>query len=99
MPWVYILRCADDSFYVGSTVDLPRRLAEHQRGDGAAYTRIRRRRPVTLAWSAEFDSIEVAFRYEKQIQGWSRAKRLALMEGRLEDLPELSRSRSDPRLA
>lgn len=96
MPWVYVLRCADDSFYVGSTIDLSRRLEQHQRGEGAIYTRISRRRPLTLAWASELDTIEAAFRLEKQIQGWSRAKRLALIDGRLEDLPGLSRSRSGP---
>ncbi|GAB3765881.1 putative endonuclease [Nocardioides ginsengisegetis] len=88
MPWTYILECADGSFYVGSTWDLDRRVAEHDAGTGAAYTR--RRRPVRLAWAAEFARIDEAYRFEKQVQGWSRAKRLALIEGRLDDLPELA---------
>jgi putative endonuclease len=93
MAWTYILECADGSFYVGSTTDLDRRVSEHDLGLGAAYTRLRRRRPVRLVWAAEFDRVEDAFLYEKQIQGWSRAKRIALIEGRLEDLPALSRRR------
>ena len=51
MAWTYILECADGSYYVGSTVDLERRVAEHNEGLGAAYTRSRRRRPVRLAWT------------------------------------------------
>ena len=91
MAHVYILRCNDGSYYVGSTIDLARRLHQHNAGEGAAYTR--RRRPVTLVWTQEHERVDTAFALEKQIQGWSRAKREALIEGRLEDLPGLSRSR------
>ena len=90
MPWTYILGCADGTTYVGSTWNLDRRLAEHQAGEGAAYTRLRRRRPVRLLWSCHFERIDEAFAFEKQVQGWGRAKRLALMEGRYEDLPDLA---------
>jgi putative endonuclease len=93
MAWTYILRCADDSYYVGSTTDLERRLSEHNLGLGAAYTR--RRRPVQLAWSGEFDRVEDAFAFEKQVQGWGRRKREALIAGDLDRLPSLaSRSRA-----
>ena len=89
MPYTYILRCADDSYYVGSTFDLERRVWQHNSDeDGAAYTR--RRRPVELAWAGYFDSIREAFMLEKQVQGWSRAKREALIEGRYDALPELA---------
>jgi putative endonuclease len=91
MPWTYILECADGTLYVGSTIDLERRVSQHNLGLGAAYTRIRRRRPVTLVWAAEFNDVGQAFAFEKQIQGWSRAKRRALIEGRLDDLPGLAR--------
>ena len=74
MAWTYIVECKDGSFYVGSTVDLDRRIGEHNEGLGATYTAIRRRRPVTLVWSAQFDRADEAFYYEKQIQNWSRAK-------------------------
>ena len=87
----YILRCADGSYYVGSTTDLERRVSEHDAGLGAAHTRLRRRRPVTLVWACQFDRVDDAFRYEKQIQNWGRAKREALIEGRLDDLPGLAR--------
>ena len=88
MPFVYILRCSDDSFYVGSTWDLERRVGEHSLGLGAAYTR--RRRPVELVWSAWYDRVDEAYAAEKQIQGWSRAKRQALIDGRTELLSVLS---------
>ena len=88
MAWVYILECSDKSFYVGSTKDLQRRVWEHQSGAGAAYTR--RRRPVRLVWSLYFDRIDEAFDFEKRVQRWGRAKRLALIEGREEDLPSLA---------
>ena len=89
MAWTYILECSDGSFYVGSTVDMERRLWEHNEGLGAAYTR--RRRPVRLVWAAQFDRVADAYAYEKRVQGWRRAKRLALIEDREEDLPELAR--------
>ena len=91
VPHLYILECADGSLYVGSTIDLERRVAQHQRGDGSAYTR--RRLPVLLVFSKEFARIDDAFALEKQVQGWSRAKRRALIEGRLASLPRLSRKR------
>jgi putative endonuclease len=88
MPWTYILECADGSFYVGSTRDLDERVEQHNTGLGAAYTR--RRRPVRLAWAAEFERIDEAYEFEKQVQNWSRAKRMALIEGRFDDLPDLA---------
>ena len=88
MPSVYILRCSDGSFYVGSTWDLERRLGQHNLGLGAAYTK--RRRPVELAWSVEYDRVDEAYAAEKRIGGWSRAKRQALIDGHTELLPGLS---------
>ena len=96
MPFTYILECADGSYYVGSTRDLARRLEQHNSGTGSVYTRPRTRRPVRVAWALEVDRVEVAYQHEKQIQGWSRAKRRALIEGRLDDLPGLARGRSRP---
>ena len=94
MPFMYILECADHSFYVGSTWDLEKRLAQHNSGiGGAAYTR--RRRPVRLVYFEQSDRIEDAYAREKQIQNWGRAKRIALIEGRYDDLPGLSRPKGD----
>ena len=96
MPYVYILECADSSFDVGSTWSLELRLHQHNSDrDGAVYTR--RRRPVHLVWAAWFDSIAEAFAFEKRVQGWSRRKRITLIEGRFGDLPGLA-SRSDAAL-
>ncbi|MDN4163016.1 GIY-YIG nuclease family protein [Nocardioides abyssi] len=90
MAWTYILRCADDSYYVGSTTDLERRVWEHNRADHGAAVRTRARRPVVLVWSAEFALINEAYAFEKQVQGWSRRKREALIRGELEALPGLA---------
>ena len=89
--FTYMLRCADGSFYVGSTRDLAARLHQHQVGEGAAYTR--RRRPVELVWFEEHENVGVAFAREKQIQNWSRAKRLALIDQAYADLPALAKKR------
>ena len=78
MPyWVYILECADGSYYTGHTDNLPRRVASHQRGEMAGYTR--NRRPVTVVFSEEFASRDEAFRAERRIKGWRRAKKEALL--------------------
>lgn len=85
MPFTYILECGDGTFYVGSTWDLTRRLEQHTSGEGGAYTR--KRQPVRLAWSMEFERIDEAYALEKRIQGWSRRKRIALIEGHGDELP------------
>jgi putative endonuclease len=92
MAYTYILKCSDGSYYIGSTVDLGARFEQHQAGRGSEYTKWRT--PVELVWVFETPSIEEAFRREKQIQGWGRAKRQALIDGRLDLLPALSRSRT-----
>jgi len=97
MPWLYILECSDGSFYVGSTIDLERRFLQHQFGEGAVYTRTRR--PVKLVFSQEFQHIDEAFAREKQVQGWSRAKRKALIEGTFALLPGLAHSGNGSRVA
>jgi predicted GIY-YIG superfamily endonuclease len=70
--WVYFLRCSDDSYYVGHTDDLERRLGAHNDATLPCYTSTRR--PVTLIWSQEFVTREEALAAEWQIKGWSRAK-------------------------
>lgn len=82
--WLYILECSDGSLYVGSTTNLERRFAEHRMGEGGVYTR--GRRPLTLVYAEPFARIDDAFAREKQVQGWSRRKRLALIAGNLADL-------------
>jgi putative endonuclease len=91
-----MLRCADGTYYVGSTRELDRRLVQHQTGFGSEYTR--RRLPVTLIWSAEFERIDDAFAREKRIQGWSHAKRDAFVTGGHDAVRGWSRrTRSSPR--
>ena len=70
---MYILECADGSYYVGSTRNLDRRIAEHQQGLGAKYTS--GRLPVKLVYGEEYDRIADAYAREKQVLGWRRAKR------------------------
>jgi len=81
MPYyVYILKCADNSYYTGSTGDLSKRLWQHEQGlSGEAYTYSRR--PVELVWSYEFPLYKEALFVEYQIKGWSRAKKEALIRG------------------
>lgn len=82
--YVYILRCADGSYYTGSTTDLERRLAQHQAGEGANHTK--KRLPVELVYYEEYDRIDEAYYREKQIQGWSRKKKEALINGMTDEL-------------
>jgi putative endonuclease len=91
MPYTYIVRCADDSYDVGSTWDVEAQVWQHNSPDlgAAAYTR--RRQPVALVWARWLESIAAAFRYEKRIQGWGRKKREALIRVEYDALPDLSR--------
>ena len=77
--WVYMLRCADGSYYAGHTDNLEHRLAQHQHGELPGYTHDRR--PVELLWSEMVGSREEAFAFEHQIKGWSRLKKEALIRG------------------
>ena len=86
--YMYILECADGSYYTGSTRDLDKRLAEHQAGTGAKYTKARL--PVKLVYYEEFDRIDEAFYREKQVQGWDRKKKEALIKREYDNLPNLS---------
>jgi putative endonuclease len=93
--YVYILRRADGSYYVGSAArgSLERRLDEHSTGINCRYTKSRR--PVTLVWSQAFQQITDAIAAECQIKGWSRAKKEALIRGDFETLRVLAQNRSD----
>jgi putative endonuclease len=88
--WLYILLCADGSHYVGTTRgSLDRRFAEHQSGTFGGYTA--RRRPVTLVYQQEFARITDAIEAERQVKGWRRAKKEALIRGDFKLLSALSR--------
>jgi len=93
--FVYILHCSDGSYYTGLTEDLEIRLVQHQAGEVPGYTKSRR--PVKLVFSDEFSSMDDAINRERQIKGWSRSKKEALIAGDWEGLAELSRSRKDKR--
>ncbi len=86
---MYILECSDGSYYTGSTKNLELRLSQHQAGEGANHTK--KRLPVKLVYFEEFDRIDKAFYREKQVQGWSRKKKEALIEGMPEKLHELAK--------
>ena len=90
MPYMYILECADGSYYTGSTWNLDKRLWEHQNGLGANHTK--KRLPVKLVYCEPFDRMEDVYRREKQIQGWSRRKKQALIEDNAENLIEFSKN-------
>ncbi|WP_428037169.1 GIY-YIG nuclease family protein [Chryseobacterium nepalense] len=86
--WMYILLCSDGSYYTGSTNDLDRRIIQHQIGEGASHTK--KRLPVKLVYYEEYHRIDLAFYREKQVQGWNRKKKEALISGMPELLPKLA---------
>jgi putative endonuclease len=87
---LYILRCADNSYYVGTTrLGLDRRFAEHEAGTFDGYTAARR--PLTLVFSQHFQRIEDAISAERQVKGWRREKKEALIDGKLDLLPVLAK--------
>lgn len=86
--YMYILECSDGSYYTGSTKYLDLRLAQHQAGEGSNHTK--KRLPVKLIYFEEFQRIDEAFYREKQIQGWSRKKKEALINDLTEELKKLA---------
>jgi putative endonuclease len=74
---MYILKCADGTYYVGSTRDLAHRLQQHRDGSGSLYTQ--RRRPVQLVYSELHDDIGSAYGRERTVHGWTRSKKLQLI--------------------
>jgi putative endonuclease len=81
---MYILECADGSYYTGSTKKLDRRITQHRTGEGANYTA--ERGPLKIVYFEKFARIDDAFSREKQIQRWSHAKKSALINGDCEEL-------------
>lgn len=93
--WLYIIRCADNSYYTGTTrTDLERRVAEHNAGTFAGFTAARR--PVELVYSEHFEQVVDAIAAERQIKGWSRAKKEALMAGDFAKIKVLAQRRMAP---
>ena len=92
MAYVYILRCRDDSYYVGLTREtLELRVAQHNDGTFGGYTASRR--PVELAFAEEFERVEDAINAERRLKKWTRKKKEALIEGDYEKLRMLSKRR------
>jgi putative endonuclease len=91
MDWMYILKCSDGSFYVGSTNSFQTRLLQHQQGKGSFYTA--NRLPVELVYFEEYRNVAEAFAREKQVQNWSHSKREALIQGSFYLVPELTKKR------
>ena len=90
--YVYILSCADKTYYTGITNNINRRLEEHQSGKiSNSYTA--RRLPVKLVFYATFTNVSIAIQTEKQIKKWSRAKKKALIENAFDKLPNLAKKK------
>ncbi|MCL1663950.1 GIY-YIG nuclease family protein [Elizabethkingia ursingii] len=90
--YVYIVKCLDNSYYTGMTNNLTRRIDEHNEGNNPeSYTYTRR--PVKLVFYSEFNEVEQAIAFEKQVKGWSRKKKEAIINDNWEILPELSKNR------
>ena len=90
---MYILECSDGSYYTGSTNNLELRLQQHQNGEGANHTK--KRLPVELIYYEEFQRIDHAFYREKQVQGWSRKKKEAMINGNINELHKLSECKNE----
>ena len=88
--WIYILKCADGSYYTGHTNNLEKRVAEHQMGEIPGYTS--NRRPVILVFCEEMESRQDVFARERQVKGWSRKKKEALMKGDWNELSRLAKN-------
>jgi len=91
MPFVYLVRCSDQSLYVGHTRDLAAREQTHNEGYGAAYTA--KRRPVRMVYAEEYPSELEVLRRERQIKGWTSRKKEALIAGDNASLKSLSKRR------
>ncbi len=91
--YLYILECADGSYYTGSTNDLNMRLQQHY--DGIATNHTKKRLPVKLVYLEKYPRLDYAYYREKQIQGWRREKKEALIKGEIEKLPELAMAYRD----
>jgi putative endonuclease len=88
--WVYIVECSDGLYYTSSTTNLEQRISDHNTGRFEGFTSLRL--PVKLIWFEEFKDIRDAIVLERQIKGWSRKKKEALMSPDINSLRKLSRS-------
>jgi putative endonuclease len=88
MPYLYILECSDGTYYTGSTIDLHKRLWQHKNGLGANHTK--KRLPVKLVYLEVYERIVNAYFREKQIQGWTHAKKQALIKKNYDEIHKLA---------
>ena len=87
--YVYILKCSDNSYYTGFTNNIERRFSEHTSGlNKECYTF--NKRPLELVFCTEFNDVKQAIAFEKQVKGWSRKKKEAIINDKWEDLNEFS---------
>ena len=86
MHFVYVLRCADNALYIGETPNLASRFAKHNEGSASQFTA--QRRPVSLVYAEKHSDRKAALLRERQLKGWSRSTKEALVAG---DLPLLKR--------
>jgi predicted GIY-YIG superfamily endonuclease len=86
--WTYMLKCADGSYYVGCTTNIENRFGQHQAGEIPGYTSTRL--PVEMVWADEFQDVHDAIAVERQLKGWSRAKKEALVRGDWDVLQRLA---------
>jgi putative endonuclease len=87
--WVYILKCADGSYYTGLTTNFEQRMQQHYE---SRTSYVAARKPFECVYAAEFQSIRDAIDWERRLKRWSRAKKEAVIAGRFDSLPGLSRS-------
>jgi predicted GIY-YIG superfamily endonuclease len=92
--WAYMLHCRGGAFYVGHTDNLERRIAQHETGAIKGFTSSRL--PVKLVWSQEFTTRFEAKETERQLKGWSRLKKMALIRGDWTRISDLARSKDRP---
>ena len=88
---VYMIQCADNTLYTGTTTDISRRVNEHNSSKGGNYTRIRN--PVKLVYKEDYPNRSEALKREAQIKRWTKQKKLALITGDISHLHDLSKSR------
>jgi len=92
--WVYILKCSDNSYYTGHTENLEKRLAEHRDATIPCYTQSRL--PVELAFSDSSPTRKEALSAERQIKGWSRKKKEAMIRGDWKEVQRIAWGTRNP---
>lgn len=91
--YMYILLCANEQYYTGSTKKIERRVRRHESGNGANFTK--KNLPLELVYVEEFMRIDTAFYREKQVQRWSHGKKKALVDRNIERLKNLAACQND----